>query len=72
MTEPFGVSQYRVAKDVGVSPLRMSQIIRGQWAITANTVVWLRMQARSDLEIAHRELSKRIQTKIRTLNPVSE
>src|SRR5580704_10737284 len=77
---PLGLSQYRVAKDLGVPPLRISQIIRSQRAITADTAmrlgryfgtsaaVWLRMQARYDLEVAERELSKRIKSEVRVLN----
>lgn len=62
--QPFGLSQYRVAKDIGISPLRISQIVHGKRAITADTAlclaryfgtsaaVWLRLQARNDLEMA--------------------
>jgi addiction module HigA family antidote len=78
--KPLGLSQYRVAKDVGVPPLRISQIIRGHRSITADTAmrlaryfgtsaaVWLRMQARYDLEIAERQLGKRIEREVRVLN----
>jgi len=77
--KPLSLSQYRVAKDIGVSPLRISQIVRGQRAVTADTAmrlgryfgtspaVWLRMQARYDLEVAERELSKRINSEVRVL-----
>ena len=37
--KPLGLTQYRVAKDIGVSPLRISQIVRGQRAITADTAL---------------------------------
>jgi len=78
--KPLGLSQYRVAKDIGVPPLRISQVIRGRRAITADTamrlaryfgtsaVVWLRMQARYDLEVAERALSKRILSEVRVLS----
>ena len=78
--KPLGLSQYRVAKDIGVSPLRISQIIRGTRSVTADTamrlgryfgtsaVVWLRMQARYDLEVAEKELGKRIQREVRVLS----
>ena len=63
---PLGLSQYRLAKDIGVAPIRISQIVHGQRAITADTAlrlaryfgmsaaVWLRMQVRYDLEVAER------------------
>ena len=39
--KPIGLSQYRIAKDIGVSPLRISQIIRGKRSITADTALRL-------------------------------
>jgi addiction module HigA family antidote len=39
--QPLGLSQYRVAKDIGVSPLRTSQIVHGKRAITADTALRL-------------------------------
>ena len=38
---PLGLTQYRVAKDIGVSPLRISQIVHGKRAITADTALRL-------------------------------
>jgi len=70
--KPLGLSQYRVAKDIGVSPIRISEIVHGQRSITADTAlrlgryfgtsaaVWLRMQVRYDLELAEKELGERI------------
>ena len=77
--KPLGLTQYRVAKDIGVSPLRISQIVRGQRAITADTAlrlarylgtspaVWLRLQARYDLEVAEELMAERIQREVRVL-----
>lgn len=60
---PLGLSQRRVAKDIGVSPLRISQIVRGKRSVTADTAlrlaryfgtsqnVWLRLQTRYDYEV---------------------
>ena len=39
--KPLGLSQYRVAKDIGVPALRISQIVRGQRSITADTALRL-------------------------------
>lgn len=78
--KPLGLSQYRLAHDIGVTPIRISQIIRGQRSITVNTAmrlaryfgtsasVWLRLQVRYDLEVAERELSDRIQHEVKVLN----
>lgn len=64
---PLGLSQYRVAKDIGVPPLRISEIVRRKRGITADTAmrlgryfrttpgIWMRLQAQFDLEVAERE-----------------
>ncbi len=80
--KPLGLSQYRVAKDIGVPTLRVTQIVRGQRSITADTAlrlaryfgtsadVWLRMQARYDLEVAEAKLAKRINREVKILQAV--
>jgi antitoxin HigA-1 len=80
--KPLGLSQYRVAKDIGVPALRISQIVRCQRSITADTAlrlaryfgtsaaVWLRMQARYDLEVAENKTAKRINREVKVLQTV--
>ena len=70
--KPLGLSQYRVAQDIGVTPLRISEIVRGKRAVSANTAmrlaryfgtsagIWMRLQAQYDLEIAEREHGREI------------
>lgn len=77
--KPLGISQYRLAKDIGVPPLRISQIVRGQRAITADTAlrlaryfgtsagVWLRLQAGYDLEVAEAQIGERIDREVKVL-----
>lgn len=77
--KPLGLSAYRVAKDIGVSTLRISQIVRGERSITADTAmrlaryfstsaaVWVRLQARYDLEITEARLAKRINREVKVL-----
>ena len=77
--KPLGLSSYRVAKDIGVPALRISQIVRGQRSITADTAmrlaryfgtsagIWLRLQARYDLEIAESKMAKRINREVKVL-----
>ena len=77
---PLGLSQYRLAQDIGVTPIRISQIVHGQRAITVDTAmrlaryfgtsaaVWLRLQVRYDLEIAEKQLSKRINCEVKVLH----
>lgn len=78
--KPLGISQYRLAKDIGVSPIRISQIIRGERSITVDTAmrlaryfgtgaaVWLRLQVRYDLESAQARLGPRIEQEVKVLN----
>ena len=77
--KPSGLSQYRVAKDIGVPTLRISQIVRGQRSITTDAAlrlaryfgtsaaVWLRLQARYDLEVAEAKMAKRISREVKVL-----
>lgn len=81
--KPLGLSQYRLAKDIGVPALRISQIVRGKRSITADTamrlaryfgtsaVVWLRLQARYDLEVAEARLAKRINREVKVLKQLT-
>lgn len=74
---PLGLSAYRLAKDIGVPTLRISQIVRGQRAVTADTAlrlaryfgtspeVWMRLQAQYDLEVAQRQLAKRVEREVK-------
>jgi len=77
--KPLGLSQYRLAKSMGVSQIRISQIVNGKRSITVDTAmrlaryfgtsaaVWLRLQVRYDLEVAERELRERINREVKVL-----
>ena len=77
--KPLGLTQYRLAHDIGVTPIRISQIVHGQRAISVDTAmrlaryfgtsaaVWLRMQVRYDLEVARGPLSDRINREVKVL-----
>ncbi|MBA4383440.1 MAG: addiction module antidote protein, HigA family [Anaerolinea sp.] len=81
--KPLNLSQYRLAHDIGVTPIRISQIVNGQRAVTVDTAmrlaryfstsagVWLRLQVRYDLEVAEKQLSARInrEVKVSTQTP---
>ena len=78
--KPLGLSQYRVAKDIGVPPLRISQIVRGMRSVTADTAlrlarylgttpgIWMRLQAQHDLEVAQAKLGKSIDRAVKVLD----
>ncbi len=62
--KPGGLSQYRLAKEIGVPPQRIGEIVAGRRAITADTDLrlcrffgltdgwWLSLQAKYDTEMA--------------------
>ena len=78
--KPLELSQYRLAHDIGVTPIRISQIVNGQRSITVDTAlrlaryfstsaeVWLRLQVRYDLEVAEKQLSKKINREVKVSN----
>ena len=62
--KPLGISQYRLAKEIGVPAQRIGEIVAGRRSVTADTDLrlcrffglsdgwWLRGQARYDMESA--------------------
>lgn len=64
----MGLSQYRLAKEIGVPAQRISEIIAGKRSVTADTDLrlcrffglsngyWLRAQVAHDTEIAERQM----------------
>ncbi|MCK6480803.1 MAG: HigA family addiction module antidote protein [Planctomycetaceae bacterium] len=61
--DPLGLSQYRVAKEMRVSPRRINEIVHGLRAVTADTALrlarffgtsaefWMNLQSHFDLEV---------------------
>lgn len=76
------LSRYRLAKEIDVPAQRISEIVAGRRAITADTDLrlcrffgltngyWLRAQAAHDTEIAERTPGKRM-TKIRPWSAIT-
>lgn len=74
--EPMGISQYRLAKDIGVTPRRVNEIVLGRRAITADTALrlgrffnmeaqfWLNLQTHYDMEMAMEALEDRLDTEV--------
>jgi len=72
---PMGLSQYRLAKEINVPAQRISEIVAGKRAVTADTDLllcrffglsngyWLRAQAAYGTEVAEESLSEAL-TKI--------
>ncbi len=70
--KPMGISQYRLAKEIGVPAQRIGEIVAGKRSVTADTDLrlcrffglsngyWLRAQAAHDTEVAERTLGPRL------------
>lgn len=77
--EPMNISQYRLAKDIGVPPRRINEIVHGKRAITPDTALrlsryfglserfWLNLQSRYDLESAKDQLGERLEQEVLVL-----
>jgi antitoxin HigA-1 len=77
--KPMGLSQYRVAKDLGVPARRINEIIKGERAITADTALrlgryfkmsaqfWLNLQSHYDLEMEEERLGRRLEREVKVL-----
>ena len=75
---PMGISQNRIAREIGVSPRRINEIVHGKRAVTADTALrlsryfgtseglWMGLQADYDIEKARNRLGKRLQQEVRT------
>lgn len=73
---PLELSQYRLAKDVSVSPRRINEIVHGQRGITADTALrlaryfgtsdlfWMNLQTQYDLEVERARLKKRLDREV--------
>jgi addiction module HigA family antidote len=69
---PMGLSQYRLAKEIGVPAQRIGEIVAGRRAITAGTDLrlcrffglsngyWLRAQVAYDTEVAEDALAEEL------------
>jgi len=76
---PFGLSQYRIAKDISVPPRRINEIVHGLRGISADTALrlaryfgtteelWMNLQARYDLEVEKDRLRGRLKKEVAIL-----
>ena len=72
--EPMGISQYRIAKAIGVPPRRINEIVHGKRGISADTALrlsralglsdmfFINMQAHYDAEVAREHLATALAT----------
>ena len=71
---PMSITQYRLAKAIGVDARRIHSIVHGERSITAETALllarffgnspnfWMGLQSQYDLEVTQDRLSERLDT----------
>jgi antitoxin HigA-1 len=76
---PLGISQYGLAKALGVPAQRVHDLVHGRRAITGDTALrlarffgteaqfWMNLQTRHDLEVASDALGDRLDHEVRPL-----
>jgi len=74
--KPMGISQYRLAKGIGVPPRRINEIILHKRSVTADTALrlgrffsmspqfWMNLQTQYDLEVASDTLGGRLESDV--------
>lgn len=74
---PMGISQNALARELGVPPRRINEIVHGQRAVTADTALrlaryfgtsegfWMGLQADYDLEEARKRLGEQLERDVR-------
>jgi len=75
---PLKISQYRLAKDIGVAPRRINEIVHGLRSVSADTALrlgkyfntspqfWLNLQSRFDLEIEAEGMAYILKNEVKT------
>jgi addiction module HigA family antidote len=65
---PLGLSEYRLANDIGVPPRRINEIVKGTRSVTADTAlrlsryfawpaeVWLNLQSQYDRQVTESQM----------------
>lgn len=75
--KPLGLSQHRLALDIGVDPRRINEIVLRKRSVTANTALrlgryfetspefWLGLQSQYDLDVEEDRMGHRIGQEVR-------
>lgn len=81
--KPMNISQYKLAKELHVGSIRISEIVHGKRSITADTAIrlgryfkmeakfWMNLQASYDLEKAMAESRDAIYREVKPLKDVA-
>ncbi len=81
--KPMGISQYRLAKDIGVPAMRINKIVRGERGISADTALrlaryfgmsvefWTGIQTHYEVEMAKMALADRLEKEVNVFAPAA-
>ncbi|KAB2836087.1 MAG: HigA family addiction module antidote protein [Candidatus Brocadia sp.] len=82
LLDELKISQYRLARDLGVPAMRINHVVHGKRPITAelalrlgryfgqNPRYWINLQSRYDMDIAEDLLSEQVAREVRPLTAV--
>ena len=83
LLEELGLSQYRLAQEIRVPAMRISHVVRGKRAVTAELALrlgqyfrqspryWLNLQSRYDMDMAEDKLGERVAREVRPFTAVA-
>ncbi len=83
LLEELGLSQYRLAREIGVPAMRVSHLIHGKRPMTAELALrlgryfgqspryWLNLQSRYDMDMAEDALGKQVVREVRPFKTVA-
>ena len=81
--KPMGISQYRLAKDIGVPAMRINKIVHGKRGISADTALrlaryfgmsvdfWTGIQVHYDTEIAKIDMGDPLEKEVKIYSPAA-
>jgi len=83
LLDELALSQYRLAHDLGVSPMRINHFVRGKRPVTAELALrrglyfgqspryWMNLQSRYDMDVAEDTLGERVVREVQPLEAVA-
>ena len=81
--DELGVSQYRLAQELGVSAMQVNYVVRGQRPLNAELALrlgryldqspryWLHLQSRYDIDVAEDQIGNRVMKEVRRSKAVA-
>jgi addiction module HigA family antidote len=83
LLDELGLSQYRLAQDIGVAPMRISHVVRGQRPVTAELALrlgryfgqsprfWMNLQTRYDIDVTEQDVGQQVVREVRPFKAVA-